>query len=253
MLNRRRGMKEGKGFIIKTGLGKKGFLQISFTWLFAIIIGAMILFFAIYMSVKLIKTEKSVSSTETGKEIAVLLNPLETGFGEEKTTLLKIPIESRINNKCESFGNFGEQVISVSEKNKKEWKDTSVGSTLYNKYLFSNKSVQGKDFYLFSKPFEFPFKVADLIFLTSSEESYCFMDSPKEIQEELTSLSQKNLFTENCPEDSIKVCFEEKSGCNVIINENEKSVDKGEGSGIYQGTIRDVFRSASCGSVFEDN
>jgi len=92
-------------------LNKKGFLQISFGWLFAIIIGAIILFFAIYASVKLIGTEEQTAAAETGKEVAVLLNPLETGFGEEKTTPLSIPIESRINNRCDLFGDFGEQGI----------------------------------------------------------------------------------------------------------------------------------------------
>ena len=212
---------------------KKGFIQISFTWLFAIIIGAIILFFAIYASVKLINTEESVSSTETGKEIAVLLNPLETGFGEERTTPLTLPVESRINNRCEGpteFNQFGEQEISVSQKKGREWTDEGVGSVSYNKYLFSNKSVQGKNFYLFSKPFEFPFKVSDLIFLTSAEETYCFTgftDDTKEIQEELTSLGQANLFTSNCPSQSKKVCFSDKEeGCDINVNIDGRTVEK---------------------------
>ena len=213
---------------------KKGFIQISFAWLFAIIIGAIILFLAIYASMKLIKTEESVSGAETGKEIAVLLNPLETGFGEEKTTQLTLPVESKLNNRCESFGGFGEQEISVSQKIRGKFTDTGVGSVTYNKYIFSNKSVQGKNFYLFSKPFEFPFKVADLIFLTSSQESYCFIDAPEEIQEELADLGQTNIFTENCPSDSIKVCFESVTGenCDVSVDINDRTVEK-DGSLVY--------------------
>ncbi|MDP3992586.1 MAG: hypothetical protein U1B79_00745 [Candidatus Pacearchaeota archaeon] len=215
---------------------KNGFIQISFAWLFAIIIGAIILFFAIYASVKLINIEEGVSTAETGKEISVLLNPLETGFGEERTTPLTIPVESRINNRCESFADFGEQEISISQKKGGEWTDTGVGSVTYNKYIFSNKSVQGKNFYLFSKPFEFPFKISDLIFLTSAEETYCFVDAPEEIQEELTSLSQANLFTENCPSDSKKVCFGSDSNCDIIVKENEKSVEKDDGELVYYET-----------------
>jgi len=227
-------------------LNKKGFIQISFAWLFAIIIGAIILFFAIYASVKLIKTEEGVSGAEIGKEISVLLNPLETGFGEEKTTPLTIPVESRINNRCGSLDNFGEQEISVSQKSKGEWTKTGVGTVSYNKYLFSNKSVQGKNFYLFSKPFEFPFKVADLIFLTSAEESYCFVDAPKEIQEELTSLSQANLFTANCPSGSIKVCFKGGENCNINVDMNDKSVEK-RGDLVYFETDSLMY-----GAVFSD-
>ena len=206
-------------------MGKKGFIQISFTWLFAIIVGAIILFFAIYASVKLIGTEGSISSTETGKEIAVLLNPLETGFGETTTTPLTLPRESRINNNCETFGEFGEQEISISQQRGSEWEATGVSSVVNNKYLFSNERVEGKNFYLFSKPFEFPFKVADLIFLTSSKDVYCFADSPQDIKDELNGLNQGNLLTENCPSNSIDVCFS-RENCEINVNINGREVEK---------------------------
>ena len=205
---------------------KRGFLQISFAWLFSIIIGAIILFFAIYASVKLISTEESISTTETGKEIAVLLNPLETGFGEERTTPLSIAIESRINNLCDNFGDFGTQEISISQKISNKWTDSGLSQRFYNKYIFSNSSVQGKNFYLFSKPLDLSFKVADLIFLTSANDFYCFADAPEKIKKELENLNQRNFFTQNCPDNSINICFDEISNCDVIINENQKSVKK---------------------------
>ena len=225
---------------------KRGFIQISFAWLFAIVVGAMILFFAIYASVKLINTEGTVSSAKTGKEIAVLLNPLETSFGEETTTPLSIAVESRIGNNCQVSGDFGEQEIIVTQKTRGEWQRAVTGPIVYNKYIFSNKSVQGKNFYLFSKPFEFPFKVADLIFLTSSEDNYCFLNSSREIKEELTNLGQGNLFTENCPAKSIKVCFKSGENCNIMVNENFKSVEK-NGKTLYFETDALMF-----GAIFSD-
>jgi len=47
---------------------KKGYLQISFTWLFAIIAGAFILFLAIFMTSKLIGTEQVALDAKTGKK-----------------------------------------------------------------------------------------------------------------------------------------------------------------------------------------
>ena len=134
---------------------KSGFLQISFAWLFAIIIGAVILFFAIYASVKLIKTESGVSTTETGKEITVLLNPLETGFGEESITVLSLPGDSRIDNSCELFGDFGEQHIGVSERKSGQWIDTGIDSISYNKYIFSEGGVEGRNFIFFQNLLSF--------------------------------------------------------------------------------------------------
>ncbi len=216
--------------IKKKYLDKKGFVQISFAWLFAIIVGAVILFFAIYASVKLIGTEGTVSSTEAGKEIDILLNPLETGFNEEKTTPLSTSVETRINNGCsepEESSLFGKQKISVSQKVSDKWTDTGIESISYNKYVFSGRSTEGEDFYLFSKPFNFPFKVADLIILTSSNDKYCFDDAPEKIKEELSALGQANLFVENCPEESQKICFNGGGdGCNVEVDTYDNSVIK---------------------------
>ena len=203
---------------------KKGFLQISFAWLFAIIVGAIILFFAIYASVRLIGTEESTSTAQAGKEIAVLLNPLETGFGEETTTPLSTGVGSRINNNCAEFGDFGSQEISVSQMSRGEWTDAGLSQSFHNKYIFSGGVSEGKNFYLFSKPLEFPFKVADLIILTSAEDRYCLSDAPDDIKEELAQLGQGNLFTENCPDNSVKICFASGSGCDVVVNENQKAV-----------------------------
>ncbi len=56
---------------------QKAQFQISFAWLFAIIVGAFILFLAIYAAVKVINIGESATSAITGKEISILLNPLE--------------------------------------------------------------------------------------------------------------------------------------------------------------------------------
>jgi len=203
---------------------KRG-LEMSFAWLFAIIVGAFILFLAIYFSVKFIKTEQDISDVKAGKEIGTLLNPLETSFETSTTTFLTMPVESRIYNKCDNTGNFGQQIIQVSQKTLNKWSKTDMDVEFYNKYLFSEEYVEGKKFYIFSKPFEFPFKVSDLIYITSSEENYCFINAPDEIKEELELLNQGNLHTENCHDDSIEVCF--RGTCEIEVNYNMEYVEKG--------------------------
>jgi len=223
-------------------ISKKGFLQISFAWLFAIIVGAMILFFAIYASVKLINTGGETEATVAGKEISVLLNPLETGFGEETTTSLTIAVESRINNECNVYGDFGSQEISVSQMSRGEWTASGLSQQFYNKYIFSRESPEGRTFYLFSKPLNMPFKVADLIFLTSANDAYCFANAPDYVTKELGDLSQGNLFTDNCPEESINVCFNSAGAeCDIIVDENQGSVKyagnrAGDGEIVYYET-----------------
>ena len=204
---------------------KRGALDISFAWLFAIIVGGFILFLAVYAAIKLVGTEQTVQDAKTGKEIGILLNPLETGFESGKTNLLTMPVETRIYNKCNNQGIFGRQIIQISQKSFNQWSETNINVGFSNKYLFSGIYSEGKKFYLFSKPFEFPFKVADLIYVTPSEDKYCFVNPPEEIYEELESLKQENIFLDNCPA-GIKVCFSGESGCEVDVNYNGKYIEK---------------------------
>ncbi len=214
---------------------KKAYLQISFAWLFAIIVGAFILFLAIYATVKLIGTEQTIQDARTGKEIGILLNPLETSFETGKSTSFTLPVETRIYNKCNNKGMFGEQVIQISQKSFNKWTETDIEVSFSNKYIFSEEYVEGKKFYLFSKPFEFPFKVSDLIYMSSSSKEYCFIDAPGNIKEEIEDLRQKNLLLENCSKNSIKVCFVGGSNCDINVNYNIKSVEKRGGRVYFEG------------------
>lgn len=210
--------------IYKIKKNKKGF-QISFAWLFAIIAGGFILFLAIYGVIKIMDTGGDITSAKTGKEIGVLLNPLETSFESGRTVLLTMPVETRIYNRYDTYGNFGAQIIQVSQKNFGKWSQTEIDVSFPNKYIFSDGVVEGKNFFIFSKPFKFPFKVADVIYLTSSKKNYCFIDAPERIEDELLDLNQKNLLVEDCPEESIRVCFE-TVGCDVDVDDNRKEVEK---------------------------
>jgi hypothetical protein len=207
-------------------MNNQGFLQIPFAWLFAFIVGAFILFIAIYASVNIIDTGETQVDAQTAKQIGILLNPLETGFETGKTNSLNLGVDTRIFNRCNNNGDFGRQIIKVSQKSFNKWTETDVDVGFSNKYIFSDNFVEGKKFFLFSKPFDFPFKVSDLIYLTSSEQKYCFNNPPKEIQDEILSLNQENILLENCPTNSVKVCFNSGTNCDVVVNYDSRYVDK---------------------------
>lgn len=211
---------------------KKGYLQISFAWLFAIIVGAFILFLGVYLAVKLIHTEQTIQDAKTGKEIGILLNPLETSFESGKSSSLSFPAETRIYNKCNNKGTFGRQIIQISQKSFNKWTETDIDVGFSNKYIFSEEGVEGKKFYVFSKPFYFPFKVSDLICITSASEKYCFLNAPEDIEDEISILNQDNLLVENCLTDSIKVCFENSANCDIVVDYEGKWVKK-DGDKMY--------------------
>ena len=220
--------------IKRTKTGKDAQLQISFAWIFAIIVGAVILFLAIYISTKAVKTGESAISAKTGKEVSVLLNPLETGFESGEIVLLTMPVETRIYNNCSSgenlYGNFGRQIIKISQKNLGRWTETDAEAGLSNKYIFSEDFVEGRSFEIFAKPFEFPFKISDVIYHVPTGKKYCFLSAPERIKDEISDLNRENILVEDetCPSDSIKVCFTGSSDddCDITVNEFQKSVEK---------------------------
>ena len=199
---------------------KKGALQISFGLLFAIIVGAVILSISLYLAFKLTDTGRTGSDVKTAKELDVLLNLFETGFEDAVSVPIHLPTNTRIYNSCSASGNFGKQSISTSQESFGRFSDGSVKAESRNRYIFSDEIVEGKKFFIFSKPFEFPFKVSDLIYLISSERTYCFVNPDQHIEDEILKLKQKNLLVKNatnCKGDVIKVCFSGRSDCDIKV------------------------------------
>ena len=207
-------------------MNKKGFLDISFSWIFAFIVGGLIIFGAVYGMSKFRNVEESKLAATSASDIGAFLNPLETSGNVIQSVYLKMPLESRIYNKCDLSQTFGSQQISVKEKIKNQWTGGNVDISYPDKYIFSSYYEEGREFFVFSKPFSFPFKVANLMYLTSANEEYCFVDPPKNIEEELTKLNQNNILVDNCTENSIKVCFD--GGCDIRVDYKTNRVVKDE-------------------------
>lgn len=231
---------------------KKGALQISFGWLFAIIVGAFIIFLAIFASTKILDTGNQESDTKIAKQILVLLNPLESAFSTDTATSFEVPSNTRIYASCDSSRGFGKQRIMVSQYTFNKWSDEGLNVSFENKYIFSEYPLEGKKFYLFSKPLEMPFKVADLIYMTSDSKEYCFEDMPEtwDQKEALRNMHASNpkLVVENCSEQSIMVCFSSSQNCDIIVNS-----DDGRGYVSKNGT-RMYFTSESLmmAAIFSD-
>jgi len=229
---------------------RKGALEISFGWLFAIIAGIAIIFAAIYISSKLIGSSQETISAETGKEISILLNPLETSFESAQTTSITIPTETRINNICDDFGAFGRQGIRLDQKSFGKWVNTNTMVYINNKYLFSESMIEGKKFYLFSKPFNFPFKIADLIYMTSSTKKYCFVDAPYEVINDISNLNQSNILFENCSDKTVNICFNQ-AGCAINVNLDSKTVKKNKTTVYFSGMNEDNY-ALMYAAIFSD-
>jgi len=197
--------------------------QFSFVWLFAIIVGGAILVLAIYGAMKAGDTKRFQTDSEIAKTLSIITDPLQAGFAEGSFGKISFKQETRINNFCiePSLLNeeeFGRNKISVSTKSDigEKWNIAGEPTSIYNKYIFSSEADSGKEYYVFSKPFEFPYKVADLIFLTPKK--YCFINAPDKIAEDLGGMNMPNIKVENCTSsDAVKVCFGSGADCDIKV------------------------------------
>ena len=214
-------------------INTRGF-EFSFVWLFAIIVGIAIIFLAIYASTNLIKTERTIIDTETGKKLGVLLNPIETDLESAKHVTISFAKATRVFNSCfESSRDrkFGKQEISTAVRLGigEEWQSPGVPSAFQNKYLFSKNTLEGKEIFVFAKPFKMPFKVADLLFAWTDQ--YCFVNPPNGIEEDITSLNlpRINITTSPslCSSNSEIVCFSSATEeCSIKVFQDSKRIRK---------------------------
>ncbi|MEK6830647.1 MAG: hypothetical protein AABX77_01315, partial [Nanoarchaeota archaeon] len=209
-------------------INKKG-IALPFNWLFAIVAGGTILFLAIFAAGKFIRTSEQTIYTETAASLISLFDPLETGLASGKAYEIGFKKKSKIFFGCNENLNppFGKQTIFFSEQTFGEtYGEVGKEVSIKDKYIFSKEVVEGEKVYVFSKPLFMPFKINDIVILTSSDDKYCFYDSPEEIKESLEGLNLKNIVfvNETLVCNGINVCFKEKRKCDIVVNENQGQV-----------------------------
>ena len=219
---------------------KKG-LEFSFAWIFAMIAGTGILFLAIFFAVKYTGTGSTYTDTLSAKRLSIIFEPFETGLASGKSGLVNLNEDTRIYNKCYSDNGFGKQKFSLATKQFKKWSKPSIEISISDKYVFSNESEEGKEAYFFSKPFNMPWKVSSLVFLTT--EDYCFVDAPDFIKEEVSELGLKNIKVDNCSRE-IKVCFNRDS-CPIKVSGNCDRCTNEYEYGIVSKNGRNMFYTGS--------
>lgn len=228
---------------------KRGEFEFSFAWIFAILAGVFIVSLAIYGVIKFTNISKTEINAQTTMSIAVLTNPLESSFESAKRSMILTNAETRIYTSCSSLetisSKFGKQIIRTSEKTYNKWsEEEGFEQDFQNKYMFSKDPIEGNKFYVFSKPFEMPFKIADLIYITSTRDKYCFVNPTEDIEDELEDLigenpsENENFFLANrerdCPEVSTTICFRtSETSCDISVSNTY--VQKSDGRVYYIG------------------
>lgn len=198
--------------------GKKA--DFNFVLIFAILAGSAILIIAIYGAMKFGSGVRGESEAELAKSFDIITNSLQAGFAEGATHVIGYGKPSRINNRCDSYSEFGNNVISFQTQSSvgEKWSENPIEYSIYNKYIFSN-TKESEEFYVYSKSFYTGYKVADLIFVYT--DAYCFVNPPENIKQEILGLGIEKMgikSSENntCKEDSTQICFD-ANGCEITV------------------------------------
>lgn len=192
--------------------------QVSFQWIFAIIVGAVILFLAIFATSKYVNLQRYQYDAEIAASLSVLLNPVESSIAAATATKIELPVQTRLQLSCLYLG-IGREDLKIATRSSiaEKWQEYSAAQNIYNKYVFSRYG-EGKTLNIFSKPFEMPFKIADLIYVTMLD--YCFVYPPDSVYSELNGLNMSNVQVvdrqNKCKKGSRTVCFS-NSGCDINV------------------------------------
>ena len=210
-------------------MNKKGF-EMSFAWIFAIIVGAFILFLAVLMITKVSDNQNYSNDLKGAKEITVLADNFELGYETSSISTIKMPTNSRLYLNCDANNLFGKQELILRSELYDQWSETGKGIKSENKYFFLEEPLESRGLIVFSRVFEFPFKVATLSYFLPVDEEYCFIDPPSDVERELEKNNITNFKMEACSSKSTKICFNPLGGedCDtiVIFNSNEGTVQK---------------------------
>ncbi len=216
-------------------LKKKG--MIEFSWIFALIVGAVILFLAFYFIGTKFTEKEVLSSVQTEQSLDIIFNPFSSfgSLGATSSKVIELKKPEKFNFSCNS-NNLGYNGILVST-------EVSVKPRLvYDKYLFTENFSQGKNFQIISKPFSMPWRVADLIYFFSKDDFYCFVgfsDAEEEFGDSGTGLNISNFqFESPCPSPSVVICNcngcnQQKSGCNITVDFLDNVVIKSSGRSFF--------------------
>ena len=193
---------------------KRG-IAMGFNWIFALVVGSIILVLAIYGATKFVSTGERVGQSENAAVIVSVLDSVEAGLGDGKSSEINFRKDVEIMLDCDELSNrpFGKQSLQIGD---------GIGAEIKNKYVFSEQVINGKDVYVFSKPFYLGYKVADIIILSTEE--YCFVDIDNEIKYELMDLNSGNVkfaeYIDECSENSLSVCSSDNCDVQIIGDYN---------------------------------
>lgn len=181
-------------------------IEFSFSWLFSLLVGGVILFLALYASKSLVQTERQAQESELGVELTNVFTPLRTGGAETLIPrAITFPQPVAITLRCTPQGT----AVRVAARDNLAGRSEPYESLVRDSFVSGNITLQGKRVMSLVLPVALPYHVGDLIVLWSG--SYCFIDPPDSVRERLELADNETIriapSLAHCAPQSTKVCF----------------------------------------------
>ncbi len=190
----------------------------AFGWLFSVIIGAFILFFAFLFVFRFTHIAEQQEQAVTTTSLDILLEPFASSIATGQSDIITLPRNSKLEIDCSySDFDFGKNIVKYSTTGQFRF-----SKVVRDKYIFA-RPIQKRNILVVVLPFEMPFRIADLTLLIGHD--YCFVGLPERYKDLLQELTETNADAANirleffsdvndCSEDSIKVC-KDNLNCDV--------------------------------------
>jgi hypothetical protein len=191
---------------------KSGQIQIAFNWIYILIAGGVILLFFVGIVVK----QKAVSEEQLGSDIVNMIESIFVAASVSENTKNILPThglaKSTIYFECsDQVGRYGIQGKSASAED-------SI------KPLFAPREIKTSQIITWSKPLTLPFKVVDLLFVTSSNTKYFVVGDGIEVTQFVKdtdglNIEQKNNLEDIDPGSNFQIRIVDLSGSYVRIGQ----------------------------------
>lgn len=221
---------------------KRG-IELTFGWIFSIIVGAVIIFLAIYGAMRFVNTERTIQDSESALLIQTRLASYETGLETaSRPENISFASQTRITNECDTRGVYGVQKISIATRSDigETWQEAGVAAKSNSLYVFSQSSMESNQLYSVVKPLNMPFKIGNIVVLWS--EPQCFVNPPAIVEEEIEELglSQSGIEVKSsassCKRTARVICFGPSGGkeCDAVVDTGQKKVTQGKSVVYYE-------------------
>ncbi|MBM3230130.1 hypothetical protein FJZ22_00535 [Candidatus Pacearchaeota archaeon] len=213
----------------------RGF-EFSFSWLFSLLVGALILILAIYGVQTLVGQERTISDSQTAQQLSGLLSPLQTSV---ETSLRPQPIifpqPTEITLGCARGASTVQTraLATIGRNNAPGYAQETSGVA-----VFGNTTLIGTKVHSLIVPFVFPYKISDLVIIWTTP--LCLVQAPETVLQTFGSDNASVYSVRTsvaCRKGSRVICFDETRGCDVTVDQYLKRVTSEGKSLYYEGAL----------------